>query len=35
MTPDSKLGRVSAVSVIFIGTSNELGEFESGLAASV
>jgi hypothetical protein len=26
-------GRVSAVSVIFIGTSNEIGEFESGLAA--
>jgi hypothetical protein len=26
-------GRVSAVSVIFIGTSNEIGEFESGVAA--
>jgi hypothetical protein len=26
-------GRVSAVSIIFIGTSNEIGEFESGVAA--
>lgn len=34
MTPDSMRGRVTAVSVIFIGSSNELGEFESGLAAS-
>jgi MFS family permease len=33
MTPDSMRGRVSAVSVIFIGTSNEMGEFESGVAA--
>jgi hypothetical protein len=33
MTPDSMRGRVSAVSVIFIGTSNEIGEFESGIAA--
>jgi MFS family permease len=33
MTPDSMRGRVTAVSVIFIGSSNELGEFESGLAA--
>jgi MFS family permease len=33
MTPDSMRGRVSAVSVIFIGTSNEIGELESGLAA--
>ncbi len=33
MTPDSMRGRVSAVGVIFIGTSNEIGEFESGLAA--
>ena len=33
MTPDSMRGRVSAVSVIFIGTSNEIGEFESGMAA--
>jgi predicted MFS family arabinose efflux permease len=33
MTPDSMRGRVSAVGVIFIGTSNEIGEFESGVAA--
>lgn len=33
LTPDSMRGRVSAVSVIFIGTSNEIGELESGLAA--
>jgi hypothetical protein len=33
MTPDSMRGRVSAVSIIFIGTSNEIGEVESGLAA--
>jgi MFS family permease len=35
MTPDSMRGRVTAVSVIFIGSSNELGEFESGVAASM
>ncbi|MEX0610617.1 MAG: MFS transporter [Pirellulales bacterium] len=33
LTPDSMRGRVTAVSIIFIGTSNEIGEFESGLAA--
>ena len=33
-TPDSMRGRVSAVSFLFIGASNELGEFESGLTAS-
>jgi MFS family permease len=33
MTPDSMRGRVAAVSSLFIGASNELGEFESGLAA--
>jgi MFS family permease len=32
-TPDAIRGRVSAVSSMFIGASNELGEFESGLAA--
>jgi MFS family permease len=32
-TPDEMLGRVTAVDMIFIGTSNELGEFESGLTA--
>jgi MFS family permease len=33
LTPDEKRGRVSAVNSLFIGTSNELGGFESGLAA--
>ncbi len=32
-TPDAIRGRVSAVNSVFIGASNELGEFESGLAA--
>lgn len=32
-TPDNMRGRVSSVSFIFIGASNELGEFESGVAA--
>ncbi|MEL7028906.1 MAG: MFS transporter, partial [Pseudomonadota bacterium] len=32
-TPDAMRGRVSAVSFIFISASNELGEFESGVAA--
>ncbi len=32
-TPDDMRGRVSAVSQVFIGASNELGEFESGLTA--
>jgi len=32
-TPDSMRGRVSAVTSIFIGASNQLGEFESGLTA--
>ena len=32
-TPDEMRGRVSAVSFIFISASNELGEFESGVAA--
>jgi MFS family permease len=32
-TPDRMRGRVSAVSTLFIGASNELGEFESGVAA--
>jgi len=35
LTPDSMRGRVTAVSVIFIGSSNELGEFESGVTASL
>ncbi|MGZ5985545.1 MAG: MFS transporter [Caulobacteraceae bacterium] len=33
MTPNEMRGRVAAVSTLFIGASNELGEFESGLAA--
>lgn len=32
-SPDKMRGRISAVNSIFIGSSNELGEFESGLAA--
>ncbi len=33
VTPDVMRGRVAAVSTLFIGASNELGEFESGVAA--
>lgn len=33
-TPDAMRGRVSAVNSVFIGTSNQLGEFESGLTAA-
>jgi MFS family permease len=33
MTPDNMRGRVSAINSIFIGSSNEIGAFESGLAA--
>jgi MFS family permease len=33
-TPDEMRGRVSAVNSVFIGASNQLGEFESGLTAS-
>jgi MFS family permease len=32
-TPDAMRGRVSAVNMLFIGASNELGEFESGITA--
>jgi hypothetical protein len=32
-TPDAIRGRVSAVNAVFIGASNELGDFESGLTA--
>ena len=35
MTPDHMRGRVSAVNSVFIGSSNEIGGFESGLAARV
>src|ERR1700744_6572508 len=34
-TPDHMRGRVSAVSMLFIGASNELGEFESGTTAAL
>ncbi len=34
-TPDEMRGRVSAVSSIFIGASNQLGEFESGAVAAL
>jgi MFS family permease len=33
-TPDDIRGRVSAVNAVFIGASNELGEFESGVVAA-
>jgi hypothetical protein len=33
-TPDEMRGRVSAVNMLFIGASNELGEFESGTLAA-
>jgi hypothetical protein len=32
-TPDAMRGRVASISGIFIGSSNELGAFESGVAA--
>jgi len=34
-TPDAMRGRVSAVNAMFIGTSNQLGEFESGTTAAL
>ncbi|MBX7149091.1 MFS transporter [bacterium] len=34
-TPEEMRGRVSAVNLVFIGASNELGEFESGAVASL
>ena len=34
-TPDAMRGRVSAVHMMFIGTSNQLGEFESGVTAAL
>jgi MFS family permease len=33
-TPDAIRGRVSAINAVFIGASNELGEFESGVTAA-
>lgn len=35
MTPDNMRGRVSAINNIFVGSSNEIGAFESGLAARI
>lgn len=35
LTPDAMRGRVNAVNSLFIGTSNQLGEFESGMLASL
>jgi MFS family permease len=35
VTPDEMRGRVSAVNSVFIGSSNEIGGFESGLAARI
>jgi hypothetical protein len=34
-TPDAMRGRVSAVNMLFIGASGELGAFESGIAAAL
>lgn len=34
-TPDNMRGRVSSVNQMFVGTSNELGEFESGITAGL
>ncbi len=34
-TPDEMRGRVAAVNLLFIGSSNQLGEFESGILASL
>ena len=33
-TPDEMRGRVSAVNMMFIGASNEVGQFESGVTAA-
>jgi MFS family permease len=35
LTPDAMRGRVAAINSMFIGTSNEIGAFESGLAAKL
>jgi hypothetical protein len=34
-TPDAMRGRVGAVNYLFINASNQLGEFESGMAAAL
>jgi hypothetical protein len=33
-TPDEMRGRVNAVDLVFVGASNEFGQFESGLTAA-
>jgi hypothetical protein len=35
LTPENMKGRVAAVNSIFIGSSNEIGAFESGVAARI
>ena len=35
LTPDAMRGRVAAVNAVFIGTSNEIGELESGVVATL
>jgi MFS family permease len=35
LTPDEMRGRVASVNSIFIGSSNEIGSFESGVAAKI
>lgn len=35
VTPDALRGRVSSIQFVFVGLSNELGEFESGLTAAL
>ena len=35
LSPEALRGRIAAVNWIFIGSSNELGAFESGVAASI
>ncbi len=35
LTPRHLLGRVAAVNAVFIGSSNEIGAFESGVAAKL
>jgi len=34
-TPDAMRGRVYAVNMVFVGASNELGEFRAGISASL
>jgi hypothetical protein len=34
-TPDSLRGRVNAVNMVFVGASNELGEFRAGISAAL